>query len=200
VQDSRQPTTQALLRRRTPEDIAETLDTPHEYLWAVQRKFAWGSGVVLLALALVIALAAVGYIGGRQFYVFSGLGAPFTESRRAYFDAHKITGMTLAQTAPAVPQDWPVQLAQGVWKCWEATPCRANLTGPQWAAWQDYGGKWFPQLGWAVLALQMSAGAFLLALVTYLFAWADVSGWSRWEQRQRLALRKAQSDRQRRGG
>lgn len=184
----------------TPHDIAEMLNAPDEYLWAVRRKIAWGVVVVFLLLATLAAAAAVGYIGGRQFYVFGGLGARQTSEIKQYFAAYSRTGITLAQSAPAVPQDWPVKLGEGVQRCWQAPECQASLTGSQWIAWKTYAGKWFPQLAQAVTALQVFAGALLMAFCIYLFTWADVADWKRWEQRERLAAGKTQRDRRRRGG
>jgi hypothetical protein len=184
----------------TVEDFAEALAAPDEYLWATRRRQAWGWATLLMLLAVLMALTAVAYIGGRQAYVFSGYGAPSTHALRAYFAAHSAAGITLAQSAPAVPHDWVRLLADGLQRCWAAPRCRAALTGTQWDIWRTNAGAWFPQLVWAVEALQAFLGALALALLTYLIAIFDVRGWQRWEQRQRLAAGKVERDRQRRGG
>lgn len=186
--------------RPTTEDIAQSLVAPDEYGWAVQYRLAWGVGLFLLSMAVLGALGAVGYIGGRQAYVFSGLGVSRTPAITAYLKTHSAAGITLAQSAPAVAKDWPVKLAQGVWECWERPQCQTSLVQQIWPSWRSYAGYWFPQLAQAVLALQVSAGAFLMMLLMYLYAKSDVGGWKRWEQRQELAARKAQRRRQSRGG
>lgn len=201
MQDSRStPQYRPRPPRPTPEDIAETLTAPDEYLWAVRRKTAWKVAVILLVFAVLGSLAAVGYIGGRQVYVFGGLGGIETPAIRKYFDDHYRTGITLANSAPAVPEGWAGKLLTNAVKCWQVPKCRAVRTGTQWTLWRTSAGKWFPELAWAVMALQASAGAFLMALGVYLFAWADVNDWKSWEQRERLAAGKVQRDRQRRGG
>jgi predicted PurR-regulated permease PerM len=186
--------------RPTPEDIAETLTAPDEYLWAIRRRQAWGWATLLMVLTFLAALAAVGYVGGRQAYVFSGYGTSYKHMAAAYFAAHSASGITLAQSARFVPKDWPQQLTKSLKNCWDSKACWADLTGRQWEVWRANAGNWFPELAWAIKALQAAAGGALLALLTYLMAIFEVMSWKRWEQRQRLMAGKAQRDRQRRGG